>query len=363
MARRRYAALFLLLTAAPAGAQVALGVGPLEPAGAFRDAVGEPKTFVCPASDGSKASVYGTDIYLDSSPICAAAIHAGVLEPGVSGAVTLVMGKGADGVKGSERNGITSLSYGSWEYTYSFLREPAPGTINWRTMWKYVPKEFEGPVELVCPPGDAMTGLVWGTDVYTTESSICVAAVHVGAINAKEGGPVAVARAPGQEKYVASERNGVSSRATGASGDAFTVSVGTALVPDAPIDEPAGNPPEEPPLTAGTPPQTPPDPDCTTPAGALAVCITLAGWTGEGPGYVAPPPVPEDPAMAPAPVPPLAVTLAGWTGEGAGYVAPPPVPEDPAMVPAPVAPLTVTLPGWTGEGVGYVEETNDDEED
>ena len=62
--------------------------------------------------------------------------------------------------------------------------------------------------------------------------------------------------------------------------------------------------------------------------------------------------------MAPAPVPPLTITLPGWTGEGAGYVAPPPA--DPAM--RRPAPLTITLPGWTGEGAGYVEETNDEDE-
>ncbi len=396
----RTGCLLLILTglaAAPAGAQVSLGIGPLESAGAYRDAVGVPKTFVCPASDGSKANVYGTDIYTDSSPICAAAIHAGVLKPGAAGAVTLVMGSGAEAYKGSERNGVRALSYERWGHSYSFVKEPVAGTITWRTVWKYLPKEFAGPVELVCPPGDPASSPVWGTDVYTTESSLCVAAVHAGVIGAKEGGAITIVRAPGQGVYAGSDRNGVASRTAGGSPDAFTVSGGalagagpapdgtatlepaadstlptfgttttTAITPTQPASPPPAapppgqtpaEPPEDPPLTAGTPP---PVPTCTSPVGTPAVCVTLAGWSGTGAGYVPPPPVPADPAMAPAPVPPLTITLPGWAGEGAGYVAPPPA--DPAMAPAPGVPLTITLPGWTGEGAGYVEETNDEDE-
>jgi hypothetical protein len=331
----------LLVAAGSASAQVALGIGPLEPAGAFREQIGVPISLVCPASDGGNAKVYGTDVYIDSSPICAAAIHAGVLKPGVAGTVTLVMGKGVEAYKGSERNGVTSLEYGRWDFSYSFVTEPAAGTITWRTMWKYVPKEFAGPVELVCPPGDGSSGAVWGTDVYTTETSICGAAVHAGVINAKEGGPVSVTRAPGEEKYAGTERNGVVSRSTGGAADAFTVSAGTVVVgtppqlPPPPPAEPPVTPPEEPPASTGTPP---PDPNCTTSTGAPALCITLAGWTGAGAGHV-----PAQPAA-----PPLTVAIAGWTGAGAGYVTQPP------QAAGPPPPLTVTLVGWTGVGAGYV---------
>ena len=392
---RRARACFLLviltgLAAAPASAQVALGIGPLESAGVFREAVGVPKTVVCPAGDGSKASVYGTDVYTDGSPICAAAIHAGVLKPGVAGAVTLVAGTGADAFKGSERNGVTTRSYDRWPYSYSFVREPVPGTISWRTVWKYLPKEFDGPVELICPPGDPSSAPAWGTDVYTTETSICVAAVHAGIIGPKEGGPVTVVRAPGQDSYAASEQNGVSSRAAGASADAFTVSGGAlagagsapggtaTLEPTGDVDLDAAHlrhddddgchaivaaridrsAAERTCRARGgrtgrgtaahgrdTPP--PPVPTCTSPAGTPAVCITLAGWTGTGAGHVPPPPAPEDPAMAAAPVPPLTVTLAGWTGEGAGYVAPPPA----AAAPRPAADDHAARLDWRGRRV------------
>ena len=58
-------------------------------------------------------------------------------------------------------------------------------------------------------------GPLWGTDVYTDDSSICQAAVHAGAIP-RSGGPVRVQAAPRQESYAGSERNGVTSQDYGA---------------------------------------------------------------------------------------------------------------------------------------------------
>jgi hypothetical protein len=51
---------------------------------------------------------------------------------------------------------------------------------------------------------------LWGTDVYTDDSSICTAAVHAGVIPAS-GGDVTFVIEPGQEEYPASEQNGVTS--------------------------------------------------------------------------------------------------------------------------------------------------------
>src|SRR5690242_14503846 len=43
-----------------------------------------------------------------------------------------------------------------------------------------------------CPPGKASPSRVIGSGPYTDDSSICSAAVHAGAIGAKEGGDVAI---------------------------------------------------------------------------------------------------------------------------------------------------------------------------
>lgn len=58
-----------------------------------------------------------------------------------------------------------------------------------------------------CSPS-AMTGTVWGTDIYTNDSSICAAALHAGAVS-ESGGTVRVRGAPGRSRYPASRRNGI----------------------------------------------------------------------------------------------------------------------------------------------------------
>ena len=51
---------------------------------------------------------------------------------------------------------------------------------------------------------------VWGTDVYTDDSSICRAALHAGVIT-PSGGTVTMTRGDGLPLYVGSTRNGVMS--------------------------------------------------------------------------------------------------------------------------------------------------------
>lgn len=320
----------------------------------------------------TEARLYGTETYTDDSPICAAAIHAGVVKPGVAAAVTIIPGNGEMKFQGSVQNGIESQDYERWGFWYRFAPDGTLAEITWATAWRFMPPEFEGPVELLCPPGgDAGKGLAYGTDVYTTESKIRIAAVHTGAISAGNGGPVIVVRAPGQDGFKGSEQNGVASRNAGGSRDAFTVTAGTGAPEPAVADAPPEPPPDPDEPVAGEPPadslpDSPPDsptaPGCVTPAGTPAVCITTAGFAGVGAGHVAAPPVdPNEPATPPAPTPPLAVATTGFSGVGAGHVPAPPVNEyDPADIPAPLPPVTVTTPGFSGAGAGYVEETNDE---
>ena len=61
-----------------------------------------------------------------------------------------------------------------------------------------------------CMPATAkdMKATVYGTDVYPSDNSICVAALHAGKID-KDGGVVTVQLNPGAAEYKGSERNGV----------------------------------------------------------------------------------------------------------------------------------------------------------
>lgn len=82
---------------------------------------GERFTFDCPPIDQVKTRIYGTDIYTADSPICQAAVHAGVLQQGRAGAVTIEIGRGAQEYRGSTQNGVTSASYGPYASSYTFV--------------------------------------------------------------------------------------------------------------------------------------------------------------------------------------------------------------------------------------------------
>lgn len=64
-----------------------------------------------------------------------------------------------------------------------------------------------------CPPGKPLPSRVIGSGPYTDDSSICSAAVHDGALHAKDGGDVAIEIRPGEARYAGSERNYIRSTA------------------------------------------------------------------------------------------------------------------------------------------------------
>jgi hypothetical protein len=55
----------------------------------------------------------------------------------------------------------------------------------------------------------ANNGSLWGTDLYTTDSTLAMAAVHAGVLQVGQTGVVKVMILPGQQAYVGSQRNGV----------------------------------------------------------------------------------------------------------------------------------------------------------
>jgi hypothetical protein len=72
-----------------------------------------------------------------------------------------------------------------------------------------------------CTEGD---GSIWGTDVYTDDSSVCLAAIHAGVITSEAGGNVVVTHQAGQDSYVGSDRNGIPTSDYGSWGGSFSVS-------------------------------------------------------------------------------------------------------------------------------------------
>jgi len=210
----RWGTLFLLLlvpSLAPAK-QLLLVAEESTNAVAFWSQVGRVVTFICPANILTNRTIWGKDVYHADSPVCTAAAHAGVFTPGVSNQVTIVMGPGAASFEGMERNNVTSSSHGPGAVTYSFTKSGEVGQIDWITTLERVPDDFHSPLTLLCPPKGNADSYVWGEDVYTASSAICVAAVHAGAITLETGGKITVTLQPKQETFIGSDRNKISSQ-------------------------------------------------------------------------------------------------------------------------------------------------------
>ncbi len=100
---------------------------------------------------------------------------------------------------------------------------------------KYVNLSDGDTLTCTCPAVQAGIWQVYGTDRYAADSDLCSAALHAGAIP-KEGGEVTVFGGPGCGAYLASERNGISSREYGA----YAPSIAFANPPPACGDEVRG---------------------------------------------------------------------------------------------------------------------------
>jgi hypothetical protein len=73
--------------------------------------------------------------------------------------------------------------------------------------------------------GNAGSGSVWGSDVYTLNSSLAAAAVHAGVLAPGQTAVVRVKIVAGQSSYEASTRNGVTSYACGQQPAGFVVAL------------------------------------------------------------------------------------------------------------------------------------------
>jgi hypothetical protein len=90
--------------------------------------------------------------------------------------------------------------------------------------YSFTYSDEDGVFVVTCPGG--MSGeesTVWGTDIYTNDSSVCLAAAHAGVITLEDGGMIEVTMLPGEESYEGTERNGVTTNDYGEWGDSFSV--------------------------------------------------------------------------------------------------------------------------------------------
>jgi hypothetical protein len=72
------------------------------------------KVFPFEVTGRQQGPVWGTDTYTDDSSVAAAAVHAGVLQPGQKGVVAVTILPGRETYTGSVRHGVTTASWTAW---------------------------------------------------------------------------------------------------------------------------------------------------------------------------------------------------------------------------------------------------------
>lgn len=189
----------------------------------WRQYSGQRFKLLCPRGGRLSAQIWGTGFYTDDSSVCTAAVHAGLINTSEGGVVAIVVSVGRESYKGSYQNRIQSQDYGSWPGSFFFSMDTsAPGGAGSppsedrrdavEITWQAPANKFEAAVGtrlvLRCPSGGDVRFRVWGTDIYTDDSAICVAAVHAGLIKVS-GGVVTIVIRPGQTRYLGSRRNNV----------------------------------------------------------------------------------------------------------------------------------------------------------
>jgi hypothetical protein len=176
------------------------------------------QTLILACSPGGEAhSVWGSDIYTSDSSICTAGVHSGLITYEQGGTVTIELRPGRTIYGCSERNGVTTSFYGAYPQSFVFktpnteavVREAENQTpVMWNTPATMVSFEPGTTYKFKCP-SSGKESVVWGTDIYTLDSSICNAAVHAGKLTTASGGPVTIELRPGESAYKGSTRNGI----------------------------------------------------------------------------------------------------------------------------------------------------------
>ncbi|MGI8466995.1 MAG: LCCL domain-containing protein [Pyrinomonadaceae bacterium] len=110
------------------------------------------------------------------------------------------------------------------------VEKPTPGNedseditpITWETPANGFKNDGGQIYKFRCPE-KGKENIIWGSDVYTLDSSICTAAVHAGLFSLADGGVVTVEFRPGRLTYGSTVRNGIKSNTYGEYPRSFVV--------------------------------------------------------------------------------------------------------------------------------------------
>jgi hypothetical protein len=195
--------------------------------------LGKPVLVACPTACAT-GDVWGSDLYTDDSFVCRTLVHAGAI-PATGGTAAITFTRGQLTYVATERNGIASRTYGTWARSfYAQALDAQNHPIG------AVPTVYDEHTALVAcnashpfqgAPGavftaictqDCIEGTVWGSNPYTSDSSLCAAAHQAGLI--KSGAlRVAVTLGGAQTSFKGSTANGVVSKDYGPYASSITL--------------------------------------------------------------------------------------------------------------------------------------------
>lgn len=198
---------------------------------------GQAYSWDCPPVAEISRTIWGAGLYTSDSSVCVAAAHSGHINT-LGGLVIFQITEGADSYPGATANGITSSAYGAWPHAFMITgAEPnppgsvappqtgGPRQIGWSESLVNLGIDASTPGEVhrfLCPPGGSVTTTIWGTGIYSSDSAVCGAAVHVGRITAAEGGPVTIITTGPQMAFQGATMNGITSSEYGQWGASYS---------------------------------------------------------------------------------------------------------------------------------------------
>ncbi|MBV5312422.1 MAG: hypothetical protein JZU47_03940, partial [Prolixibacteraceae bacterium] len=189
---------------------------------AYRAQLGQTFSFRIRGHDAGTVWGGANGIYTDDSSLGKAAVHAGLLRIGEERVVTVTILGGQSSYTGNSQNGVTSINYGSFQFSFRFVTTGATTPV-------VTPTALGGTV--LPDPGNLTAyrsrigqtfsfrvkgtdaGSVWGgiNGPYTDDSSLGKAAVHASLLKIGEEGIISVTILGGQPSYTGNIQNGITS--------------------------------------------------------------------------------------------------------------------------------------------------------
>jgi len=176
----------------------------------------------------SGGNVWGSGVYTTDSNHCAAALHSGAIGA-QGGSFTTETLQGQSSYNGTTAHGVTTGDWGSYQSSYRVI-----GNYNPYGQQQYggYQQQQQSPQSCSNLGGSSYScrgknngcsgGRVWGSGVYTTDSNVCAAALHSGAIGA-HGGYFTTETLQGQSSYNGSTAHGITSDNWGSYQSSFRV--------------------------------------------------------------------------------------------------------------------------------------------